>query len=67
MLAHQKNTALTSRGFYQRLDPFSFFNHWTFSSEQNTGMVELIKSTLEAIYSCWMDALVSKPNVKIQP
>ena len=49
MLAHQKNTALTSRGFYQRLDPFSIFYHWIFSSEQNTGMVELIKSTLEAI------------------
>ena len=65
MLARQKNTALTSRGFYQHLDPFSFFYHWIFSSEQSRGLVELIKSTLEAIYSCWIDALVSKPNVII--
>ena len=65
MLACQKNTALTSRGFYQHLDPFSFCYQWIFSSEQNTGLVELIKSTLEAIYSCWIDALVSKPNVII--
>ena len=41
ILAHQNNTALMSRGFYQRLDPFSFSTTGYFP--KNTGMVDLLK------------------------
>ena len=50
ILAHQKNTALMSRGFYQRLDPFSFST--TGYSPLNTCMVDLPKSTLGKQYTC---------------
>ena len=67
ILAHQKNTALMSSGFCQRLDPFRFSTTGYFPL--TTGMVELLKSgdSLEAIYNCWIQVLVSKPNFIIQP
>ena len=52
ILAHQKNTALISRGFCQRLDPFSFFlpldiflrtqAWWTFLYRLSGGNVQLL-------------------------
>ena len=37
ILVHQKNTALMSSGFCQRLDPFRFFYYWIFSSDRRHG------------------------------
>ena len=45
VLAPQKNTALTSRGFYQHLGPFSLF-FTTGYFPLNTGMVELTLNLL---------------------